>query len=99
MTIQLLYREDPWSRQSATEKPQRVNNRRAALNAKTPGKCRLGRSINVKVSTLEPALLQTEVLLNRLLIGRTNIPFNDNPIALQRGFVVKIINTRKSYSE
>ena len=29
--------------------------------------------------------------LNRLLMVRTNIPFNDNPIALQRGSVVKTI--------
>ena len=60
MTIKFPYRENPWSRQSArTEKLQRVNNRREALNAKTPGKCRLGRPINVKVSIhLKPALGQ-----------------------------------------
>ena len=48
------HREDPWSRQSArTEKLQRVNNRREALNAKNPGKCRLGLPTNANVSTLE----------------------------------------------
>ena len=54
MSIQLPYIEDPWSKKSArTEKLQRVNNRREALNAKNPGKFRLGLPTNAKVSTLE----------------------------------------------
>jgi len=53
LTIQMPYKDVPWSRQSAIKKLQRVNNRREALNAKNPGKCKLGLPTNTKVTTLE----------------------------------------------